>query len=162
MLTIALSILLSVLQGPQTGTIVGIARVSGGTKPAQPARVALLSAKYTEVWNRQVQQRLDNYWEIYKPEFAANKERFAEFDRTTYMEAFASVTSTMRRELGDGASKYIKDTSPTGQFEFRGIPFGTYQVIVQTTADGRDVAWFRVVEVQSDIPIFVDLNKPVS
>src|SRR5947207_14627447 len=49
----------------------------------------------------------------------------------TLMESLRYVIATMRRELGDGASKYIKETSSNGQFEFRGISFGTYQVLVQ-------------------------------
>lgn len=164
MLTTALSILLSLFQNPapQTGTVVGVVRLPNGAKPTQAARVALLPPKYTEIWNKQVQQRLDNYWEVFKPEFAVNKEHFMHFYRIAHVESFRYVTSTMRREIGDSALKLIKDASPTGQFEFRGIPFGTYQVLVQATSNGEDVVWSRTVEVQSDIPIFVDLGKPVS
>ena len=150
------------VQAPQTGTVVGLVKFADGAKPAEPARVVLLTPKYTEVWNKQVQQRLDNYWEIFKPEFAANKERFMDFDRIAHVEAFRYVASTMRRELGDSASKLMKDTSPSGQFEFQGIPLGTYQILVQATSKGQDVVWSRTVEVQTEIPIFVDLGKPVS
>ena len=80
----------------------------------------------------------------------------------TLMESLRYVIATMRRELGDGASKYIKETSSNGQFEFRGIPFGTYQMLVQAMADGEDIIWSRTVDVQTKIPIFVDLGKPVS
>ena len=65
-------------------------------------------------------------------------------------------------ELGDGASKYIKETPATGQFEFRGIPFGSYQLLVQATAEGEDITWSRIVDVGTTVPIFVDLGKPVS
>jgi len=68
----------------------------------------------------------------------------------------------MRRDLGDAASKLLKESSPTGQFEFTGIPFGTYQLLVQATVNGRDVIWSKPVEVQTEIPIFVDPGKPVS
>jgi hypothetical protein len=161
-LAIALSIFLGLVQASQTGTVVGVVKLPNQTKPAQAARVVLLPPNYTEVWNKQVQQRLDNYWEIFKPEFYANKDHFADFDRVAHVEAFQYVTSTMRRELGDDASKLIKDASPAGQFEFRGIPLGTYQVIVRATFNGQDVVWSRTLEVQMDIPVFVDLGKPVS
>jgi hypothetical protein len=73
-----------------------------------------------------------------------------------------NVTSSMRRELGLAANQLIKQTSAAGQFEFRAFPFGTYQILVQASANGQDVVWSRPVEVLSDIPIFVDLGKPLS
>jgi len=162
-LGIALSLFLSLLQAPpQTGAIVGAVKLPNGDMPARTARVALLPPKYTEAWNKQVQQRIDNYWEIYKPEIIAKKELILQLQRAAHVEAFAYITSTMRRDLGDGASKFIKDTSPAGQFEFRGVPFGTYQVLVHATSNGSEIVWSRSVEVQTDIPIFVDLGKPVS
>jgi len=164
-LTIALGILFALFQGPQTGTqtgtIVGLVKPEGN-KPAQPARVVLLTPKYTELWDKQVQQRLDNYWELYKPQFAAHKEQFNDIYRIVYLESFSYVASTMRRELGVGAAKFIRNSSPTGEFEFEGIPVGPYQILINTTAKGQDVVWIRTVDVQSDIPVFVDLGKPNS
>src|SRR5262245_43480774 len=156
------SILFALLQTTHTATVIGIVKAPEGGKPVQAARVVLLPPKYTEVWNKQVQTRLDNYWELYKPEFAANKERFADFGRAAQVESLRYVISNMRRDLGDGASKLIKDSSATGQFEFAQIPFGTYQLLVQATLNGQDVIWSKTVEVQTDIPIFIDLGKPVS
>jgi hypothetical protein len=161
MFAMALSIVLF-LQASPTGTVTGIVKLPESGIPLQAARVVLLPPKYIEVWNKQVQQRLDNYWELFKPEFAVNKEHFTDFDRIAYLEAFQYVTSTMRRELGDGASSFIKQSPATGQFEFSGVPFGTYQILVQAVSNGKDVVWSRSVEVQSDIPVFVDLGKPVS
>jgi hypothetical protein len=68
----------------------------------------------------------------------------------------------MRRDMGEDASKYIRTTGATGQFEFRGIPFGTYQVLVQAMTQDDDITWSRIVDVQTNIPIFVDLGKPAS
>ena len=160
--TLVLLIFLGLAQVSDTGTVVGIVKLPNGGKSAQAARVVLLPPKYTEVWNKQVQQRLDNYWELFKPEVFANKNNFADIDRMAHLEAMNSVTSTMRRELGSGAGLFIKQTSPAGQFEFQGIPFGTYQILVEASSEGRDVVWSRSVEVLSNIPVFVDLGKPVS
>ena len=162
MFAIVLSIFLSLLQATHTGTIVGVVKSPDTLKPAQAARIALLPPKYTELWNKQMQTRLDNYWEMFKPEFAVNKEHFTDFVRAAQLESFRSVTSSMRRDLGEAASKLLKESSATGQFEFTGIPFGTYQLLVQATVNGRDVIWSKPVDVQSEIPIFVDLGKPVS
>lgn len=162
MLAIPLSILLGILQAAQTGTVVGVVKLPGSDRPLQGAHIVLLPPKYTEVWNKQVQQRLDNYWEIYKPEFAAHKERFLDFERAAQIESYRYVTATMRRELGLGASRLMQDSSANGQFELSSLPFGTYQLLVETTANGQDVIWSKTLEVQTDVPIFVDLGKPVS
>ena len=112
-------LLLSLLQAVQTGTVIGIVKAPTNDTPVS-ARAVLLPAKYTEIWNRQVQTRLDNYWEIFKPEFVKDKEHFLNFHRMAQVEAFRYVTSNMRRDLGDAASKFMKETSPTGQFDFTG------------------------------------------
>ena len=161
MFGLVLSALFSIILQAQTGTIVGVAKAPDNGK-IETARVALLPPKYTELWNKQVQQRLDNYWEIFKPEFTANKEHFLDFHRIAQVEAFRYVTYTMRRDLGEGALKLVKDASGTGQFEFKSVPLGTYQLLVHATVNGRDLLWSKTVEVQSDIPIFVDLGQPVS
>ena len=131
-------------------------------KPAQSARVVLLPPKYTELWNRQVQQQLDNYWEIYKPQLAVHKEGIVDLYRLAHVNSLAYVITAMRRDLGDGASKYIKETPPTGQFEFYGVTLGTYQLLVQATTEGQHITWSRIVDVETNIPIFVDLGRPIS
>ncbi len=162
MLSSIFSLLLVLLQASHTGTVVGIVKLPDNSKPAQGARIVLLPPKYTEVWNRQVQTRLDDYWEMFKPDFAAKKERFFEFETLAEVQSFRYVTSNMRRDLGDAASKLMKESSATGQFEFTSVPFGTYQLLVQATVNAKDIIWSKTVDVQSDVPIFVDLGKPVS
>jgi hypothetical protein len=154
-------LVLSLLQAAQTGTVIGVVKAPARDLPAS-ARAVLLPPKYTEIWNRQVQTRLDNYWEIFKPEFIRNKEHFLDFHRMAQVEAFRYVTANMRRDLGDAASKLIKETSPAGQFDFTGVSFGTYQLLVHATVNGRDLIWTKTVDVQTEIPVFVDLAGPVS
>jgi hypothetical protein len=159
---LVLSLFLGFVQTAKTGTIVGSVKPPERSRANQPVRVALLPPKYTELWNKQVQQRLDNYWERFKPEFAVNKEHFAEFSREANLEAFVYVVSAMRRDLGMGAAQFLKEASPTGQFEFRGIPFDTYQLLVQSVVNGQDTVLSRTLDVRSEIPIFVDPGKPAS
>ena len=157
-----LSLFLVLFQAAQTGIVVGVVKLPGGAQPAAAARVVLLPPNYIEVWNKQVQTRLDNYWELFKPEFAGNKERFVEFNRLAQLESFRYITSSMRRDLGLEASKLMKEAGPGGQFEFTGIPVGTYQLLVLATVNGQDMIWSKAVDVQTAIPVFVDLGKPVS
>ena len=86
MLAVALAILAGIFQVPETGTILGLVKLPSG-KPGQSARVVLLPPKYTEVWNRQVQQRMDNYWEVYKPELAVKREHIANLYRLAHVES---------------------------------------------------------------------------
>ena len=163
MLALVLSVFLGVFQTSQTGTVVGSIKLQNASKSSATVRVILLPPKYTEVWNKQVQQRLDNYWEIYKPELAVHKEHITDIYRMVHSEAFGYVASTMRRELGEaGASRFIKDASPGGQFEFRGMPFATYQVLAQMTTNGESVVWSETIDVDTDVPVFVELGKPVT
>jgi hypothetical protein len=162
MFAVALSLLFGFFQSPQTGTVVGLVKLPNGSIPSQAAHVVLLPPKYMEAWNKLVQERLDNYWEIFKPELAVNRERITDIYRMVHVEAFRSITSTMRRDLGLGSSKFLKDSTPGGQFEFSGIPLGTYEVLVQTTSGGEDIVWARTITIENDTPIFVDLGKPVS
>jgi hypothetical protein len=162
MLALVLSAFLGFFQTPQTGTVAGLIKLPAGSKPAA-AHVILLPPKYTEVWNKQVQQKLDNYWEVFKPELAVHKEHITDIYRMVHVESFGYVALTMRRELGEaGASRFMKDASPGGQFEFRGIPFATYQVLAQTTVGPDNIVWSATVDVDTDVPIFVDLGKPVT
>ena len=160
-LPLALSILIGFFQVAETGTVIGLVKLPSG-KTSENARVLLLPPKYTEAWNKEVQTRLDNYWEIYKPELLANKDRVPKLYRLAYVEALRNLITTMRRDMGEGASKYIKESGPSGQFEFRGIPFGTYQLLVQAMIEGDDLTWSKIVDVQTSVPMFVDLGKPAS
>jgi len=159
-LALTLSLVISFFQVAQTGTVLGLVKLPTG-KPAQSARVVMVPPKYTELWNREVQQRLDNYWEIYKPDLLANKDHVPRLYKLAYVEALRNLTTTMRRELGEGASKYIKDATPTGQFEFRDLPFGTYQLVIQTT-EGDATTWSKIVDIDTSVPLFIDIGKPTS
>src|SRR5262245_55589673 len=84
-LTLGLSFLFVLLQSTpavQSGTsgvVLGVVKHPESSAPMAGAHVLLLPPKYTEQWSRQVQTRMDNYWEMFKPEFYANKQRVVEF-----------------------------------------------------------------------------------
>jgi hypothetical protein len=161
-LTTAITLFLTLLQAIPTGAVMGVVLVPDASRPASAARAVLLPPKYADLWDRQVQTRLDNYWEVYKPEFLANKEHFLDFNRMAQVEGLRYAVSMMRRDLGSDAERFIKDSLSAGQFEFNGVPVGTYQLLVVASINGKDVMWSKSVSVKPDLPTFVDLGKPVS
>lgn len=162
MIALAFSAALWLLQAKGAGVVVGAVKLPTSLRTVQSTRVLLLPPKYTELWNRQVQIRLDNYWELYKPEFAARKERFVEFSRAAQVEGFRYITAMLQRDLGSAANAYMKESSAAGQFEFKNLPLQTYELLVETTIDGQDVILSKTVPVTSDVPVFVDLGQPPS
>lgn len=164
MLATVLSVLLGLFQATPTGAVIAVPKAGEGLRPGQTIRIVLLPSKYTEIWNKQVQTRLDNYWEIYKPEFAVHKERFLEFERMAQLESFRYITSNLRRDLGDSASRLMAE-SGAGPFEFTGLPLGTYQLLAEISTDGQSVKaviWSKSVDIRNEVPIFIELGKPVS
>lgn len=143
----------------ELGMIAGTVDPPGEAKLSQPVQVILLSAKYTELWNSDVQKQLDVYWERYKPAFAQNKEFFFEVSRMAYRDAMNNIIARMRRELRTGVSDYLQNTSSEGKFEFTHVPFGEYKILASGQVAGQDVFWQDSVDVRSPIPQFLALKK---
>jgi hypothetical protein len=59
----------------QSTSISGGLEIPRGVTPPATAQ-ALLPLEYAKLFNAEVQIRLDNYWEDYKPAFARQKELF--------------------------------------------------------------------------------------
>lgn len=135
------------------GTVAGIVRRPGSA----PVQVILLSPQYADLWNGDVQKRLDVYWERYKPAFAAQKEFFFEVSRMAHKEATDYILGRMRR---DGTlSDYLKQVSPEGGFEFKNVPFGEYKILAVGRVGDEDMIWQESVDVRSPIPQFLELKK---
>ena len=98
MLALVLSLFLGFFQTAQMGTVVGLVTLPNNTTPSQPAHIILLPPKYTELWNKQVQQRLDNYWEIFKPELAVHKEHITDI----YLMVHMTGTGRERFQIHEG------------------------------------------------------------
>ena len=143
----------------ELGMIAGTVDPPAQSKLSQPVQVVLLSSKYTELWNSDVQKQLDVYWERYKPAFAQNKEFFFQVSRMAYKDAMNNIIARMRRDLRTGVSDFLQDTSSEGKFEFKHVPFGEYKILAAGQVGGQDVFWQDSVDVRSPIPQFLDLNK---
>jgi len=143
------------------GIITGSVVAPPQQKISQPVQVILLSPRYTDLWNSDVQKRLDVYWETYKPAFASHKDFFFEVSKQAHREATSNILSRMRRDASANVSDYLKETSADGTFEFKDVPFGEYKVLAIGRIGNQDVMWQVFVDVRSAIPQFIEMKKRV-
>jgi len=153
---------LLVAQKPEsTSLITGTVVLPPLQKPSRPVQVILLSSQYMNLWNSDVQKRLDVYWETYKPAFASQKDFFFEISKQAHREATNYVLTRMRRDASSNLADYLKETSPDGTFEFKNVPFGEYKVLAIGRIGDQDVMWQEFVDVRSSVPQFVEMKKRV-
>ena len=145
----------------ETGIIAGTVVAPASQKISPPVQIILLSARYSDLWNSDVQKRLDAYWERYKPAFARQKEFFFEVSRQAHREATNYVITRMRRDSSSDAANYLKEASPDGKFEFKNVPFGEYKILAVGKIGDQDVIWQESVDVRSPIPQFLELKKRI-
>jgi hypothetical protein len=146
---------------PQTGVIAGSVLLPADRPLSQPLQIVLLSPRYTNLWDSDVQKRLDMYWERYKPAFAQNREFFLEISRRAQIEALDFVIARMRRDATSNMAEYVKEASADGKFEFKSVPFGEYKIFAVGKAQNQDVVWHEFVDVRSPLPQFLELKKPL-
>lgn len=142
-----------------TGIILGTITAPQEQTISQPLQIILLSTEYSDMLSRDVQQRLDLYWERYKPAFAQKKEFFFEVSVMAQRDAIQSVITRMRRDMRNDVSVWVKQTSPEGKFEFKNVPLGEYKVIAVGKVGQRDVIWQESISVKNPIPQFLELKN---
>jgi hypothetical protein len=155
------ALLLAGQKPDESGIITGTVVAPASQKFAQPVQVILLSPRYSDLWNSDVQKRLDVYWERYKPAFARQKEFFFEVSKQAHREATNYIVTRMRRDPASNASNYVKETSQDGRFEFRNVPYGEYKVLAIARIGEQDVIWQESVDVRSPIPQFLELKQHI-
>ena len=145
---------------PEMGTIAGTVSAPAAERAAsKPVQVVLLSAQFTNLWNSDLQKRLDSYWERYKPAFAQNKEYFVEVSRLAQKESFNYIVARMRRDAPEIVTQYVKETLPGGKFEFKNVPFGDYKILAFGGIENQDIVWQDDVQVSTTIPQFLELKN---
>ena len=145
----------------QTGVIAGSVEIPADHKLLQPLQIVLLSSRYTNLWDTDVQKRLDMYWERYKPAFAQNKEFFLEISRRAQIEALDFVIARMQRDPASNMAEYVKQASADGKFEFKSVPFGEYKILAVGKSQNLDLVWQESVDVRNPLPQFLELKKPL-
>ena len=142
-----------------TGTVAGKITPAEGSKLAKPAQVILLSPDYVEQWNTDVQERMDNYWERFKPTFIQQKEMYREVAKMAYRDSFDALARSMQRSNRPRIADFIHNTTPDGKFEFTNIPLGRYKMLAMGTIGFEQVVWQESVELTGSVPLYVDLKK---
>src|SRR5262245_57929818 len=132
----------------QSTSITGGLEMPIGMTPPPTAQVVLLPLEYAKIFNAEAQQRLDDYWENFKPEFARQKELFLQVMPLAYTAALETTLSRMRRDSKINSSTLIKNAL-SGQFEFRGVPPGEYKLVATASLRGKDYVWTEALQVQS-------------
>jgi|GEM_PF-1524975 len=145
----------------QEGAISGRLVPPGNLVISKPILVVALSSEYTEIWNGDVQLRLDTYWESYKPTFAKDKQLFVEVAQMAYRDALRNIIALMRRDGRLNAANFARESTPDGRFEFRNLPFGEYKIVAAGAVGDREFVWQEVVEVNSAAPRYVQLKKHI-
>jgi len=142
----------------QSTTISGTLVSPPGSAAVVSAQVVLLPSEYAQIFNAEAQLRIDQYWSIYKPEFAEKKVPFSKAFALAYEEALEIALSRMRGGKVDSGS-LIRSASG-GNFEFRGVPPGDYKIVATTTIQGTTYLWTEALHVTST-PIFVQMKTRV-
>jgi hypothetical protein len=157
--------LLFLIQKPdkpvETAILAGRVTLPTEVTLSQPLQVVLFPPEYSDLWETEVQRRLDGYWERYKPAFAQRKEFFAEVSLMAYREATQYVVTRMRREVPAKLAELVQNTSPEGRFEFKNIPLGIYKVVALGRVDGQELLWQESVDLNSPLPQFLQLKKRI-
>ena len=146
---------------PPAGVVAGPFTLPVEGPLSQPVQVVLLSPQYANLWDTDVQKRLDTYWERYKPAFIQNKESFLDISRRAQIEALDYVIGRIRRDQPGKLADYVRQASADGKFEFTSIPFGEYKILAVGRVQNVDVIWQGSVDVRSPIPQFLELKKPL-
>ena len=146
---------------PELGIIAGVIAPSTEEQPPESVRVVLLSPQYPNLWVSDVQKRLDQYWERYKPAFAQRKEFFFEVSRMAHRDSLEFVVNRMQRDSRIQVSNFIKTAGSDGKFEFKDIPVGEYRVVALARVGGEDMLWQESVDVTGSVPQFIRLKKIV-
>jgi hypothetical protein len=143
----------------ETGIIAGSVTAPPDQTITEPVQVILLSAEYSNLFSRDLQLRLDTYWERYKPAFTQKKEFFFEIARMAHRDALQSVILRMRRDMRNDISGFVRATSNDGKFEFTNVPLGEYRIFAVGKIGPQDVIWTDTFEIKNSIPQFLELKN---
>ena len=145
----------------ETGIIAGRVAAPAETTISQPLQIVLLPPQYSGIWESDVQQRLDGYWERYKPAFAQKKEYFSEVSQMAYREATQFIINRMRRDIPDKIPDLIQNSSPNGLFEFNNVVPGEYTVVALGRVGGQNFVWKEAININGPVPQFLELKKHI-
>lgn len=149
------ALLLLVLQAT---TISGSLVLPADAGPIGTAQVVALPEEYAQAFNAEAQQRIDRYWETYKPEFAQRKELFSQVTPLAYRDALDAVMLRMRRDSKVDPGQLIR-SAPGGRFDLR-LPPGDYKLVATAMVGGVQYVWTESIQVSHNA-LFLQLKNRV-
>jgi hypothetical protein len=146
---------------PAVGTIAGHITPPEDSEIVDPLQAVLMDPRWVDIWNGDVQKRLDVYSERYRAAFARNRDFFDQVSNMARRDAIVFVISRMQRDLGATFQDLVREVSGEGRFEFREVPFGEYQVIVLARRGRTNLIWVETVEIKGPIPQFIEVENRI-
>lgn len=143
------------------GVIAGNVRPPQDLELSTPLRIVLLPSAYADLWNGEVQRRLDSYWERYRQAFIERKEFFLEVSRLAHRESLDYVVARMKRDNPATIADFDRQTDANGKFEFKNVTFGSYTVVAAGRIGDKEFIWVEQVDVNSSIPQYLALKTPL-
>ena len=143
------------------GTIAGHITPPEDSEIVDPLQAVLMDPRWVDIWNGDVQKRLDVYSERYRAAFARNRDFFDQVSNMARRDAIVFVISRMQRDLGATFQDLVREVSGEGRFEFREVPFGEYQVIVLARRGRTNLIWVETVEIKGPIPQFIEVENRI-
>jgi hypothetical protein len=132
----------------QTASISGEVVAPKGMAAPGSAQVVLLPEEYAQMFNAEAQKRIDDYWDIYKPQFVQRKEDFTIAYANAYREALDLITLRMQAQGKVNTTNIIRNAQ-AGRFEFRGLQPGLYKLIATSNIGGTVYVWTESVNLKS-------------
>lgn len=142
----------------QSTTISGSLFLPAEAGPIGTAQVVALPEEYAQAFNAEAQQRIDRYWETYKPEFAQRKELFSQITPLAYRDALDAVMLRMRRDSKLDPAQLIR-SGQGGRFELR-LPAGDYKLVATATVGGVQYVWTESIRA-SGSSLFLQMKNRV-
>lgn len=144
-----------------SGSIIGAVDLPEDLSEDPVVEVLLMAPEWASAWNSDVQERL----RVYSSNNAQAIERDPSlFDRIAYRarrEATAYVAARMQGNLGvEAFERFVGDVASDGTFEFGGLAFGEYQVIVVAQGETASYLWAQPVRISGSVPQFVEMGPP--
>jgi len=121
----------------------------------------LMPPEWALVWRGEVQQRLDAYSQTYKRSIAEDPDLFREISAASYREATSDVMARMQSAMGADFADWLRPVSSDGRFEFEGLRYGEYSVVVVARTRGRAMLWAESFDVNSPVSLFLDIEHRV-
>ena len=146
---------------PAVGTIAGHVTPPEDSEIVDPLQAVLMDPRWVDIWNGDVQKRLDAYSERYRAAFDRNRDFFGQIANMARRDAIVFVISRMQRDLGGTFQDLVREVSGEGRFEFRDVPFGEYQVIVLARRGRTNLIWVETVEINGSIPQFIEVENRI-